>query len=135
MWMDFVKTYPGGNPTVLLDGRRQPTGTLDGAAIARRVMREPSIGGEQVGYLVNAHDPKLANRLEMMGGELCINAIRSAAKVLSEESGSAAVEFEASGVFGVVRATVGGDDVEVRFTTPVRVDSLAIDLWLVELSG
>lgn len=79
----FYKIYPGGNPTVLVWETSLFTSS-DGAekrrALAAALMRENHLGAEQVGFLdTSAPWP----HLEMMGGEFCVNGLRSAALVFA----------------------------------------------------
>ncbi len=74
MRLPFVKLLPGGNPTILLPGPSVPSGRL--AEISARLMHPLHLAAEQVGALFADEE---VPRLEMMGGEFCVNAARSAA--------------------------------------------------------
>ena len=67
--------FPAGNTTILV---QTPIPQSDCADVANRLLALPSVHAEQVGFLV---PPRMggAVRLEMMGGEFCGNALRSAA--------------------------------------------------------
>ena len=81
--LPFYKVYPGGNPTILVwdnalfalhdfpEKRR---------SLAAQLMQEGHLGAEQVGFLDTS---RALPHLEMMGGEFCVNAIRSAALVFA----------------------------------------------------
>ena len=73
---EFWKVTPGGNPTILLRAEDVPTSRR--AFVANAVMDAQHIGGEQVGYVRLEGVP----RLDMMGGEFCLNATRAFASVL-----------------------------------------------------
>lgn len=69
--LQFVKYSPGGNPTILVTGPR-----LSGqarAAVAAELMHPQHLVAEQVGFVDLAAAPP---RLDMMGGEFCLNATR-----------------------------------------------------------
>ena len=72
----FWKVTPSGNPTILLKAEDVPPARR--AEVANAVMSPQHIGGEQVGYVRLDGTP----RLDMMGGEFCLNATRSFASVL-----------------------------------------------------
>lgn len=69
--ISFQKFIPGGNPTILIPSVEIPAGKR--AAVAEQLMRPLHLQAEQVGFT----DPTTAPpRLEMMGGEFCLNATR-----------------------------------------------------------
>ena len=72
----FWKVTPSGNPTILLKAEDVPPARR--ADVANAVMSLQHIGGEQVGYVRLEGTP----RLDMMGGEFCLNATRAFASVL-----------------------------------------------------
>ena len=72
----FWKVTPSGNPTILLRAEDVPPALR--AATASAVMDAQHLGGEQVGYIRLEGTP----RLDMMGGEFCLNATRAFAAVL-----------------------------------------------------
>ncbi len=84
--LPFYKLYPGGNPTVLLpEGQHLPAASgpeqrIQRAAIANALMKTGHLAAEQVGFVDFAGSPP---HLEMMGGEFCVNACRSAALVFA----------------------------------------------------
>ena len=69
--LDFIKYSPGGNPTILVTWPK-----LSGqarAAVAAELMHPQHLTAEQVGFIdLKAAPP----RLDMMGGEFCLNATR-----------------------------------------------------------
>lgn len=74
----FWKVCPSGNPTILLHSEDIPAEKR--ASVANAVMDDQHIGGEQVGYIRLSGTP----RLDMMGGEFCLNATRAFAAVLHD---------------------------------------------------
>ena len=72
----FWKVTPSGNPTILLKAEDVPPARR--AEVANAVMSPQHIGGEQVGYIRLKGTP----RLDMMGGEFCLNATRAFAEDL-----------------------------------------------------
>lgn len=72
--LDFIKYSPGGNPTILIKGEGQRNVSVSTRAnIAAALMHPLHLTAEQVGYIDTASAPP---RLEMMGGEFCLNATR-----------------------------------------------------------
>jgi diaminopimelate epimerase len=102
----FWKVTPGGNPTILL--RSQDIPPAHRASVAASVMSLQHIGGEQVGYVRFEGVP----RLDMMGGEFCLNATRAFAAVLASrgllkrEGAVLAGSVEVSGADGPVHIRV-----------------------------
>jgi hypothetical protein len=70
----FVKISPSGNPTLLLEAGQVEAPQR--AALASILMSPLHLGAEQVGF-VDWRNP--SPRLEMMGGEFCLNAVRALA--------------------------------------------------------
>ncbi len=133
MWVPFWKLSPGGNPTVLLDARGVEIAAAARADAAEQVMREPLVGAEQVGFLVPAATAD--GRMEMAGGELCINATRCAAAIFSRELGRDTVRFATSGSDALVDAEVRGEHVALRLAIPLSLAQLGGNLWRVALPG
>lgn len=81
--LPFYKIYPGGNPTILIHDNALfalPDFPEKRRAIATEVMRDGHLGAEQVGFLDTSRS---LPHLEMMGGEFCVNGIRSAALIFA----------------------------------------------------
>lgn len=81
--LPFYKLSPGGNPTILIRENSllaPPYGPEERAAIARALMDPDHLGAEQVGFLDTSRP---LPHMEMMGGEFCVNALRSAALVFA----------------------------------------------------
>lgn len=79
----FSKIIPGGNPTIIL-----PDPSLSPAELAEfsaHLMSSLHIGAEQVGALYYNGGPSDLPRLQMMGGEFCVNATRAAALLLARQ--------------------------------------------------
>lgn len=80
---NFWKITPGGNPTVLLETRAVPCALRVRAAA--EIMNPLHLGGEQVGFVRFASATEPTPRLDMMGGEFCLNATRAFAALLARE--------------------------------------------------
>lgn len=79
----FSKLVPGGNPTAILHEPQLAPPAL--AELSARLMDPLCLGVEQAGALYPGGDRPGAAlaRLEMMGGEFCVNAARAAAMLLA----------------------------------------------------
>ena len=112
--LPFVKYSPCGNTTILI--RDTPLVPAARARCAAEIIAPGHLEGEQAGFIdLAAHVP----RLDMMGGEFCVNATRAFAVELLRE-GRLAPEGE--GVFsGVV--SVSGMPEQLR----VKVRPLAVN--------
>lgn len=81
--LPFFKLSPGGNPTILVDDAR--TASLpapERAAIANALLHADHLHADQVGFLSAVGG---VPHMEMMGGEFCVNAVRSAAVVFAQK--------------------------------------------------
>ena len=101
----FWKFTPGGNPTILLKAGDVPPEKR--ASVANAVMDAQHIGAEQTGYVRLEGKP----RLDMMGGEFCLNATRSFAVLLASEG---LLAPEGDGFAGRVEVSGVKEDVAVR---------------------
>lgn len=72
--LKFLKLIPGGNPTILVTEPDVPP--AERMKTALRLMHPLHLQAEQVGFVKTRTAPP---RLEMMGGEFCLNATRSLA--------------------------------------------------------
>jgi diaminopimelate epimerase len=101
--------YPGGNTTALVEA---PKGN-GLASIAKRIMEtDPAI--EQVGFLFPSASS--AFKLQMMGGEFCVNAARCAAHQWFSVNSGDEVEFEVSGLSSPVKARL--EDMVIHLHLP-----------------
>lgn len=101
----FWKVTPGGNPTILLKAEDFPQEKR--ARVANAVMNPQHLGAEQVGYVRFEGTP----RLDMMGGEFCLNATRSFAVLLAEKD---LLSHDEDGMYGSVEVSGVPDEVSVR---------------------
>ena len=74
MDLSFQAADPAGNITLLVT---TPVPPQDYPAVAARLLSIRELDAEQVGFLVPPQGEG-ALRLEMMGGEFCVNALRCA---------------------------------------------------------
>jgi diaminopimelate epimerase len=82
--MEILRADPAGNITILV---LTPVEDRDERVrVAQALLRDPSLGAEQVGFALFPGGPALP-RLEMMGGEFCGNAARSFGLYLAVERG------------------------------------------------
>lgn len=137
MIIDFTKLSPGGNDTIIV---RSAVVAAKRAGIARTLMSSPYVGGEQVGYLTLAPASGIDARLDMMGGELCVNALRSAAALITTERGyRGMVRLLSSGspdpLLCYVHST--GSSAYVRLDMPcaLTIERLDEDTALVDFGG
>lgn len=72
--LNFIKTNPAGNITILID--KFDINQENTMTISELLMKETSLYAEQVGFIKENH-------LQMMGGEFCGNASRAFASLLA----------------------------------------------------
>ncbi len=136
MNLNFTKLSPGGNDTIIVQSDVLPT---ERASIARKLMSTSFTGGEQVGYLSIEPRSGIDGRLDMMGGEFCVNALRSAATVLSSDSGKTNVRLASSGTDEVFEFVCvpqkGAYYTSITLNLNPRIKSLAQGTLLVHLDG
>ena len=78
--LPFTKYSPCGNTTILV--RESSLSPADRARVAAEIIAPGHLEAEQAGYVDTAAP---VPRLDMMGGEFCVNATRAFAALLAEE--------------------------------------------------
>ncbi len=131
--LEFYKMSPGGNPTILIAAPK--IAAPQRAAVASALMHPLHLQAEQVGFVdLDARPP----RLDMMGGEFCLNASRCLALLLAHAgrlSGAGATEeISVSGLAEPVRVKIqtvapedGADQEPVRLDCGVRIPCPALE--------
>jgi diaminopimelate epimerase len=119
MKYDIVIADPAKNITLFVLNPVQ-----DRAAAVKTLMADPSLGAEQMGFVVSPEKKGDPWRLEMMGGEFCGNAARSFGLYVARRmglTGKTAVTIEISGSSAplTVQVDVEVGLAEVAIPTPV----------------
>lgn len=129
-----MKTYkylPGGNPTLLIENLDDSILPEQYPTIAQAEL-SPDI--EQVGFIERGKNAEF--RLAMMGGEFCINALRSLALWVNQRNGERKVVLESSGIDNLIVCEVEGDQVSIQIPSEgIRKKAIDDDLTLVYLEG
>jgi diaminopimelate epimerase len=122
---------PAGNITALVT---DPVGAERYAPMASEIMAaDPAI--EQVGFIVPGESGQ-AFRLEMMGGELCVNAALAAASLHARLDGARIFSFGTSGYASSIRAEVTDDAVALELSREIIKGTGTIpEGQLVDLEG
>jgi diaminopimelate epimerase len=125
--MDIVVADPAKNITVFVldpvEGRERR------AAVSRRILADPSLNAEQLGFVIPPGSKDGLWRLEMMGGEFCGNAARSFGLFVARETGrkgKVSIDIEISGAASpvVVEADTETGDAWASMPLPLAVESL-----------
>lgn len=119
-----MKTYkylPGGNPTLLIDNITQEIERSDYSKKAQNFLGQSV---EQVGYIEKGK--KTPFRLVMMGGEFCINALRSLAMWVWERTSEQEMLLESSGTDELIRCEVKDGEVSI-FIAPSGIQTIVMD--------
>ena len=112
MEVEFVKTNPTQNMTILVTS---PVDRKYHAAVAGKIMAYDSVYAEQVGFVEKPDNPQAAARLQMAGGEFCVNASLSLCAYLVwngtvECDGQCTVPIESSGTNGILHCRITQKD-------------------------
>lgn len=136
--MQFWKISPSGNPTILIPAAQAPLEQR--ARLAATVMSQEHLGADQVGFYSPPTD-KLPARLDMMGGEFCLNATRALAFLLAHmhyfEREGQVEKLSVSGLKEPALCSVLGDSAKTAldFAILPKADLLAPQTWLLRLPG
>ena len=136
MILSFTTFSPGGNNTVIVHSyvpaKLRPQ-------IAQKIMSAPYLNAEQVGYLSHPQCQGVDGRLDMMGGEFCINGLRSAAALLAHKKGKRVLRLQSSGSDQVMECECelgsNGYEISLRFTLPISLQEIATKTTLVHMGG
>lgn len=143
--LPFLKYSPCGNITILI--KNTPLSSQERAMVATEIISPMHLGAEQAGYVDTTG---AIPRLDMMGGEFCLNATRSLAVFLLTEglltptdtgwhTGRASVSGMTVPVDIKARALSGGNlfeaSVLLDLPSPPAIDTLAPGINLVRVPG
>jgi diaminopimelate epimerase len=128
MSYEIVIADPAKNITVFV--LSPVSGPEERAAAAKALLADPSLGAEQVGFVIPATDPSRLWRLEMMGGEFCGNAARSFGLYVARRQGlrgQVRVDIEISGMKTPVpvRVDVEAGLAEAAMPLPIAEETLS----------
>jgi len=120
MRLDVAVLNPAGNITLIVT---TPVEKTSYAAVAAALLKIPDLGGEQVGFL---EQPRYGGmlRLEMMGGEFCGNALRSAGFYYALKQGirgNSVIATEISGSTRPLNVKVDMDNGTAKAEMPLPV--------------
>lgn len=136
MTLSYAKLYPMGNSTVLIDSLKNEVTPDMFKTVAALVMQEKYIPCEQVGFVCPPRRPDHVSRLEMMGGELCVNALRTLGYLHHRRTGQRTFLVESSGSDRSFSLAVTPDDlVSLNFDMDFQHISLSENLSLINLQG
>ena len=108
--LPFTKYSPCGNTTILV--RESSLSPADRARVAAEIIAPGHLEAEQAGYVDTAAP---VPRLDMMGGEFCVNATRAFAALLAEEG---KLSPESGGLGGIVSVSGMPERLRVRVSSP-----------------
>lgn len=141
MRVSFAKLSPTGNITILLRGDFPPS---ERAAMSMKVIDVHHLHAEQAGAI--RYEP--VPRLDMMGGEFCLNGTRAFAALLAfegkleERDGEFYGAVESSGADGplsvrvrLINESTAHAAVRMLMTEPPIPEELEPGVWLVRLPG
>ncbi len=128
----YVVLWPGGNTTAIVTDEVQRS---DQAQVAREIM-EGNKEIEQVGYMEHPVDKTAACRLQMMGGEFCMNATRSAAYYFAKQNNLKKLEVEASGSDKLIDVEIEGESTHITLPSGFYIASTKkAGYTVIDLSG
>lgn len=114
--IEFKILNPGGNKTALVNGTNF---TDKQKGLINRLIMDKYLDVEQVGFLSNE-----TNRLEMAGGEFCMNATRCAVYEYSREKKDS-VEISVSGTNKkIIGRVINKNKVEIKLDISKNIDEL-----------
>lgn len=138
MIINFIKLSPGGNTTAIILSEVAPQAR---PYVANLLMSADYLAVEQVGFLEPPTKPEANARIDMMGGELCINAIRSVSAFLLKLSDeNTDVLIESTGTAELLRCSNAFLDngkifTSIQWEVMPKVERLDDTAILVELPG
>ncbi len=126
----YIKADPSGNTTIFVLSQTAPA---QRSVLAAQLLQPDCVGAEQVGYLTMAPDKPI--RVDMMGGEFCGNASRSAAAYALMCSGKTEGDYavSCSGCDHVLQAHAvrrenSKYDAYIEMPQPLAVEAVLMDV-------
>lgn len=130
MKLQYIKANPSGNTTIFVLSHIAPERQ---SALAASLLKDERIDAEQVAYLSDVQKEPL--RIDMMGGEFCGNASRSAAAYALALAGGEEGEYavSCSGCEHVLQAQAkkrpdGMYDAYIEMPLPKTVEAVILDV-------
>lgn len=130
MKLQYVKANPSGNTTIFV---LTPVEPEMHSAVAASLLKDARVDAEQVAYLSGIQEQ--AVRVDMMGGEFCGNASRSAAAYALSLTGRDEGEYDVScsGCGHALRAQVkkkadGAYEAYIEMPLPHTVEAVILDV-------
>ncbi|MBU6447747.1 hypothetical protein KGQ24_02830, partial [Patescibacteria group bacterium] len=122
----------GGNITALVKNASQ---NHDLSVLAKQILlKEPKV--EQVGFIFASSGNKEDFYLKMMGGELCINAARSAAFDYCKQNKTNRTKFKISGTNSIIKANLKNDEMELSLPESLIISNSKVKKgYLVNMKG
>ena len=130
MKLQYVKADPSGNTTLFVLSDVAPE---QRSFLAAKLLKDKGVDAEQVAYLSMTEGQPL--RVDMMGGEFCGNASRSAAAYALQLAGGDRGEYavSCSGCEGILQAQAkkrpdGAYDAYIEMPLPLSVEAVLLDV-------
>lgn len=130
MHIQYVKADPSGNETIFV---LNPVAPALHSTVAARLLQPDCVGAEQVAYLTLTDGKPI--RVDMMGGEFCGNASRSAAAYALMLSGRKEGEYSVScsGCSTLLQAQAslrpeGGYNAYIEMPMPESIEAVILDV-------
>jgi len=115
--LKFIQTDLAGNTTAFVwtkvSRRQQPK-------IARRLMRPEILGVEQVGFIEKANNSKAEALLQMMGGEISINATLSLVFILAKKLKKKEFYLDLSGYPNLIQCQMVNNQPEIILKQKIK---------------
>lgn len=126
-----------GNSTVLVWNLDQAIKNSDYNKLANKIMTEEYLPCEQVGFIEPSKSEKAVYKLSMMGGELCVNALRCLAYLHFHETKETKFSIESSGSEELFNMEISesGSLVTLRFEMTIPNIQISKSLGLIHLEG
>ena len=128
--LDIVRADPAGNITIFV--LNPPSGKTERDGAAQKLMADPQLRAEQVGFALPPAEPGGLWRLEMAGGEFCGNASRCFGLLVAAKtglSGRHSLMIEASGVSRPLPVHIDTDaaTAEVEIPPPLAQTAMTLE--------
>ncbi len=132
MDIHYIQANPSGNTTIFV---LSPVEPALHSAVAAKLLQPDCVGGEQVGYLTMPTAEGQPIRVDMMGGEFCGNASRSAAAyallLSGKDSGTYTISCSGCDTLLTAQAAKLADglyDASIEMPLPESVEAVLVDV-------
>jgi histidine racemase len=125
MKLKYSKTNLSGNTTAFIWNKIT---RKDQSRIATVIMKKDSLCVEQVGFIEKPEQKDVLARLQMMGGEICINATLSFVQLIAQKKRLKRFNLELSGYSNFIKCMVNKNQPTIMMKSLYKINTVSLKI-------